>query len=126
MQISTKKFSFFFSLTAYIVVLTVTFFNYYVDPFQIYRAATLYNFKIQNQRYLNAGLLKNYPYQSVIVGSSMVENFYISDVEKLLSFPEPIKLPIQGASAFEIHTTLNNIIKLTLRSNSSNRHEICF
>jgi hypothetical protein len=111
MQVSTKKFSLFVSLTAYLVVLAVILFNFCVDPFQIYRAATLYNFKIQNQRYLNAGLLKNYPYKSAIVGSSMVENFYISDVENLLSFPEPIKLPIQGASAFEINTTLNSIIE---------------
>ena len=50
---------------------------YLIDPFQIYRLAENYLPPIDNttQVYSNAGIVKNYPYDSAIVGTSVTENF---------------------------------------------------
>lgn len=56
-------------------------FNYFVDPFQHYRKATIYTFNYSgNQRYLNPGLAKNYDFNSIIIGTSMTENFTLDNV----------------------------------------------
>ncbi len=100
-QLNTKKWSKYFIYTTAIITISIVLLNYIIDPYQIYRKATLYTFKIQDQRYLNAGLAKNYNYDSMIVGSSMTENFYNDDVKKILGFNDVIKLPFQGSSIFE-------------------------
>jgi hypothetical protein len=81
--------------------LLIILFNFIVDPYQQYRKATLYTFTVQDQRYLNAGLAKNYDYDSIVVGSSMTENFYADDITKILHFENVIKLPFHGSSIFE-------------------------
>lgn len=72
-----------------------------IDPFEIYHRATAFIPPITNgtQNYSNAGVGKSYDYDSVIIGSSMTENFTPSQLDRLLggSF---IKLPINGGSAF--------------------------
>ncbi|MBQ7886347.1 MAG: hypothetical protein IJ313_05575 [Clostridia bacterium] len=72
-----------------------------VDPFEIYRQATAYIPPITNgtQNYSNAGIAKSYDYDSVIIGSSMTENFTPSQLDSLLggSF---VKLPINGGTPF--------------------------
>lgn len=72
-----------------------------VDPFQIYHRATAYIPPITNgtQNYFNAGIAKSYDYDSVIIGSSMTENFTPSQFDELLG-GHYIKLPINAASAF--------------------------
>ena len=110
-NISNKRWSAIFIFIAIFINLAVISFNYIIDPYQFYRKATLYTFTIQDQRYLNAGLAKNYTYDSAIIGSSMTENFYANDVNNILHFKKTIKLPFQGASIFEetalLHTILN-------------------
>jgi len=48
-----------------------------VDPFQVYRLAEDYYPPIDNttQVYANAGIVRNYDYDSAVVGSSVTENF---------------------------------------------------
>ena len=48
----------------------------FVDPFQIYRLADLYRPPIDNttQVYSNAGIVRNFEYDSAIVGTSVTEN----------------------------------------------------
>jgi len=114
-KITNKKFSFFilyFFLGINLFIVTI---NYIIDPFQIYRKTSLYTFKIEDQRYLNAGLAKNYPYDTLITGSSMVENFYLKDVSKNKKFSKPINLALQGASIYEEKDLLN----LAIRSNKN-------
>jgi hypothetical protein len=113
-----------FSLLTVTVFVTVTLFiilfNFIVDPFQIYRAAKLYTFKVQDQRYLNAGLAKSYPYDTLLLGTSMTENFHLHNIKKNPNFAHPIKLSLEGASIYELrdliqlaihtHKNLKNII----------------
>lgn len=79
-----------------------------IDPFQIYRQATAYAPPITNstQNYFNAGIAKSYEYDSVVIGSSMTENFTPSQLDEQLggSF---IKLPINAGSAFNHHQMMD-------------------
>ena len=73
----------------------------WVDPFEIYHQATMFIPPITNgtQNYANAGIAKSYAYDSVIIGSSMTENFTPSQLDALLggSF---VKLCINGGSPY--------------------------
>ena len=70
-------------LTAFItvsfVIMTI---NYIVDPFQQYRIATWYKVTDKKQRNVIPGLAKNIAVETVIIGSSMVENFRVSFINK--------------------------------------------
>lgn len=72
-----------------------------IDPFEVYHKAFFHIPPIENttQIYSNAGIAKSYEYDSVIIGSSMTENFTPSQLDRELggSF---IKLPINAGSPF--------------------------
>ncbi|MBE5799978.1 MAG: hypothetical protein E7321_08530 [Clostridiales bacterium] len=57
-----------------------------IDPFQVYHLATRYMPPIDNttQVYANAGIVRNYEYDSAIVGTSVTENFRPSQMDALL------------------------------------------
>lgn len=92
------------------IILSILIFNFIVDPFEYYRKATFYKtYYDSNERYRNPGLIKNYEYSSVLIGSSMTQNFLISDLNKII--PNPIKLTARGMSPYEINIILNTVIK---------------
>ena len=72
-----------------------------IDPFEIYHQATAFIPPITNgtQNYANAGIAKSYEYDSVIIGSSMTENFRPSQLDTLLG-GRFVKLCINGGSPF--------------------------
>ena len=72
-----------------------------IDPFEIYHQATAFIPPITNgtQNYANAGIAKSYEYDSVIIGSSMTENFRPSQMDSLLG-GRFVKLCINGGSPF--------------------------
>ncbi len=72
-----------------------------VDPFEVYHKATVFIPPITNgtQNYSNAGIAKNYEYDSVVIGSSMTENFTPSQLDRLFG-GQFVKLPINGGSPF--------------------------
>ncbi len=84
----------------FVILLTVAM-VVFVDPFEIYHQATLFIPPINNttQSYSNAGIAKNYDYDSVIIGSSMTENFLPSELNKQLG-GNFVKLCINGGSPF--------------------------
>ncbi len=88
-------------------------FNYVIDPLQQFRISSFYPIHFDNsqQRYLNPGLAKNYPYTSVILGTSHTENFVLADIEHKLSFNKAINLSMAGASAHEESKLLQLILK---------------
>lgn len=81
---------------------------YLVDPFQIYRKATRYVPYIDGstQAYSNAGIARNYEYDSAIVGTSMTENFRASQFDDLFG-GQFVKLCTSGGTAYN-HATLMN------------------
>lgn len=102
----SRKFVAFVFLGVLLTIGFVAALNYIIDPFQQYRETNIYKvgFTSAKERYLNPGLAKNYNYNSIIIGSSMTENFLISKSSQLLK--NPIKLCISGASAHELFLTL--------------------
>ena len=98
-------------LTTTIIFLFIGAFNYTFDPLQQYRASTFYKPHFTNARYLTPGLAKNYPYDSVIVGSSMTENFIISNVKEIIGFTHPIKFTSGGTTAHELKLILEVAFK---------------
>ncbi len=100
-----------FVLTTTLIVLVVAIINFSIDPFQQYRKATFHKTLFTKNLYLNAGLIKNYNYDSIVIGSSMTQNFIINDIYKILEYKRPIKLPIAGGSIIEHCTIMDSAIK---------------
>ena len=72
-----------------------------VDPFEVYHKATAFIPPIESgtQSYSNAGIAKSYEYDSIIIGSSMTENFRPSQLDELLG-GRFVKLCINGGTPF--------------------------
>lgn len=83
--------------------------NYIVDPFHQYRIKTFYPISYTNERYKNAGFSKNFNYDSIILGTSMTENFLLEET-KNIGFKNTLKLSISGGSAREQSITLTTAI----------------
>ena len=85
-------------VTAYVLIIGVV---VLVDPFQIYHESFFCIPPITNgtQNYCNAGVAKSYDYDSVVIGSSMTENFTPSQLDSALG-GRFVKLPINGGSPF--------------------------
>ncbi len=85
----------------FILLSLVVGFNLMVDPFQFYRQAAFYRPSFSTeQRYQNPGLARNFSYDTIIIGSSMTENFVPSYVDEKLGI-KSLKLSMSGASARE-------------------------
>ena len=72
-----------------------------IDPFEVYHKATLFIPPIESgtQSYSNAGIAKSYDYDSIIIGSSMTENFRPSQLDELLG-GRFVKLCVNGGTPF--------------------------
>lgn len=91
-----------FSLIA-IVSVTV-----YIDPFFHYHAPLKkYQYPINDERYQNDGITKNFAYNAIITGTSMTENFKKSEADKIFN-ANFIKVPFSGGRYKEIN---DNLIK---------------
>lgn len=103
------------------LLVTVAAFNAIIDPFFHYhKPLTALEYPIDNQRYQNYGIVKNFEYDAIITGTSMTENFKASEVEALFS-TTAIKVPFAGGSFKEINDLLckaftsGNEIKVIIR-----------
>lgn len=84
-----------------LLLLAVALLNYVVDPLQFYRQAAFYTPSFSaEQRYQNPGLARNCEYDTIIIGSSMAENFVPSYIDKQLG-GKSLKLAMSGAGAHE-------------------------
>ena len=81
----------------------------WIDPFQVYRLAARYMPPIDNttQVYANAGIVRNYDYDSAVVGTSVTENFRPSQMDELLG-GRFIKLCTSAGTAYN-HALLLNL-----------------
>lgn len=84
------------------------YYKFYNSPFQQYRKAQFYRPFYDNERYLNPRLAKTYDYKQVIVGSSMTENFILSDATSSFGFDKPIKFCMSGTTAYEMKSILDS------------------
>jgi len=91
-----KKNLVFFFLVSIILFILSSFLVYFVDPLQHYRQSKFYKPYSFEQRYMIWGMLKNYKYDSVLIGTSMTENFTKSNIDNLLNI-NILKVPIMGS-----------------------------
>ncbi len=75
---------------------------------------------LDNERYQNNGIVKNFDYDAIITGSSMTENFKTSEFDECFGC-NSIKVPFSGGSYREVNENLeiavehNSNIKMILR-----------
>jgi hypothetical protein len=91
--------------------------NLYVDPFQIYHKSFLSGKGLnENQRYQNAGLINQYladpaqDYDSIMVGTSMSQNFTGEMANKTLGWHKTMRLFMPGAVGKEQMAVLRHAL----------------
>lgn len=85
---------------ALLCALLVALANFGVDPLQVHRRARYEPVFSENQRHQNAGLIRNYPYSTIVVGNSHAENFSPRLLEQVTREPA-LKLAVEGSLAAE-------------------------
>ena len=81
-----------------------------VDPyFHYHKPLKFLSYRLDNERYMNDGIMRNFDYDAIITGTSMTENFKTSQFDELFD-KNSIKVPFSGGSYKEI----NNSIKRAL------------
>lgn len=85
--------------------------DYVVDPFQQYRKPTWYEARYYRplQRYINPGMAKHYDYDTVVTGSSMMENYRNAEVGAILH-GKAINLAMGAMTAYELRQLLATIL----------------
>lgn len=72
------------------------------DPFFHYhKPLENYNYNVYDQRYSNDGIIRNFDYDAMIIGTSMTDNFRTTDMDAWYG-TKSIKVPFDGASYKEI------------------------
>lgn len=84
--------------------------NYLFDPYQFYRYNPQKTVLQGNDRWQVAGFIKNFPYNQAIIGTSMTQNFSLTQIKQVLG-TEPIKLSIAGATIQEQAVALRAALK---------------
>lgn len=87
--------------------------NYIVDPFHYYRGLNAVNPVFLGsglQRYLNVGLARNFSYDTVVIGSSITENFLPSYLDKSWGV-RAMKLSISGSTSYEQRLILEQALQ---------------
>ncbi|MBR0091379.1 MAG: hypothetical protein IJP92_06750 [Lachnospiraceae bacterium] len=93
---------------------------YLIDPFFHYHAPRPGLFyPIRLERYQNDGIIRHFPYNAMITGTSLTENFRTSELDALFG-TKSIKVPFNGGSYKEI----NDNVLLALRSNPELRYVV--
>ena len=95
-----KKLVMIFLASTVFFLLCVSTITYLIDPFKQYSINSLKPFFYYNSRYLSPGLVKNYNFDTIIVGTSTSENFLVDEVDRMLN-TKSLQVSFAGASAYE-------------------------
>jgi len=104
-----KKFIYYvlsLALLAYFIVIVI---NYKVDALGLNSKQNYYLKDASYARYQNIGIAKNNPYETIITGTSLSENFKTSLSNKIFA-TKTIKIPMSGASAKEQNILVSKAI----------------
>lgn len=96
-----------FILYCFLLLFAVAIFNFIIDPYEIYKVPTIRKSLYAFSSHIKAGLIKNRNFDSIILGSSMTQNFITNEVEEKLHYKKVLKLSESGANISEIFTILN-------------------
>lgn len=98
---TSKTFLKAFIISSFVMLFCIGFFGYIIDPFFQYRVNTNSHY-ILNPRLVNGGLAKNYDYNTVLLGSSMVQNYNMSLLSEKYPEVKPVKLSSGGMNIPEM------------------------
>ncbi|MWC28911.1 copper amine oxidase N-terminal domain-containing protein [Paenibacillus sp. MMS18-CY102] len=82
------------------------FLSWVIDPLQLYHKSWYSPVYSSEERYQNAGLARHYEYDTIILGTSMTENFLPSVVGRALG-GNAMKLSLRGSTVPEQYETAN-------------------
>lgn len=78
----------------------------YIDPlFHYHKPLRNYEYPLNNERYQNDGITRHFEYDSIITGTSMVENFKTSEANRIFG-ADFIKVPFWGSRYKETNDNL--------------------
>ncbi|MGL5049954.1 MAG: hypothetical protein ACRC6E_04890 [Fusobacteriaceae bacterium] len=103
-----KKY-FFKSIVLIVLPLTIIMIlNFKIDPMRFYRNPTTYTVGEwrDDERILNAGIIRNSNFNSILIGSSMTRNFDIDKINEIFNW-KTIKLTMSAATQRDIFYTYN-------------------
>lgn len=105
---SPKRWLICFAAILLAILLALAGFMYAFDPFFQFRVRN--NTYFFDSRFANAGLIKNYDYDLLILGSSMTQNFHM-DVFREEMGVEPLHASVSGIKPYELSELLNLAIE---------------
>lgn len=110
-----------FALVTVTVIFLVSLITAYVDPYMHFHKPLTdqFYYSLNNQRSQNDGIVKQFDYDTLITGTSMVENFRTSEADKIFEC-HSIKVPYFGGSFKET----NDILKIALHENQNIKYVI--
>lgn len=110
-----------------LVLLGIVSITVYLDPFFHYHKpidSMEYPLLRDNERYQNDGILRHFDYDAIIIGTSMTENFKVSECNTLFDV-NAVKVPLAGGLYKEINDNIeralgyNENVTLVIRSMDS-------
>lgn len=103
---SNRKWSVIFLSTVIIMLGLGGTFTIIIDPyFHYHMPLDFFQYPMEDERYQNDGIIKNFNYNAIITGTSMTQNFKTSEADEIFGF-EFIKIPFAGAYYKEIKDNL--------------------
>lgn len=107
----SKKWSICFLAVSLILLLGAASLTAAVDPFFHFHApAEDLEYPINNQRYQNDGIVKNFTYDALITGTSLAENFKASEFDELFGV-NSVKVTFSGGTYEEITSNLHRAMQ---------------
>lgn len=102
-----------FKKKIYLILILITsllLLNFTIDPFQQYRLPKIYKigYLRDEERYLNAGLIRNAKYDTILIGSSITRNFNENYIKKVMNW-DTVKLTMSSGNQEEIKFVLEHI-----------------
>lgn len=91
-----------------VIFFIIAVFTIYIDPLFHYHAPLEkyeYPLNLYDTRYQNDGIARHFDYNGIITGSSMCQNFMVSEADDIFNI-EFIKIPFSSATFKEIHDIL--------------------
>jgi hypothetical protein len=106
-----RRFLYGFTVAAVVLSACIYCFNFIVDPLQYYRVPTIRTprYFSSYERYQNVGLARTRTYDTVVIGSSLAENFLPSHMSRIWNV-RPVKLSISGSTPHEQRLILDQAL----------------
>lgn len=109
-MISTEKRNTYWVISTITIVIAIlvlcAFVMIYIDPaFHYHAPLEKIKYPLEQERYLNDGIVRNFEYDSIITGTSMTENFKTSEADKIFD-ADFVKVPFAGSYYKEVADNL--------------------